>query len=108
MVVSNWSVMPKMAPTAKAPAATLSTASMVRVLLCHRSNQILRQMTLISGLRRPAVYVLMFVDVSRLMQDFARLFRLGQQLAELVVPNCQHFDRAALASPDGRATPALV
>src|SRR5215204_5580696 len=47
MLAISISLMPKMAPTANTPAAMLSTARSVRVLLCQRSNQILYQMTLI-------------------------------------------------------------
>src|SRR5512140_3795552 len=108
MVLLSRSLMPKMAPTAKAPAATLSTASRVRVLLCQRSNQTLYQMTPMLDLHFPTFDVFLLVDVGGLVQRLAGGLRLTQQLVELIVTEGKDLDRAALAGPDGSMVAALM
>jgi hypothetical protein len=85
MFVVSRSAMPKIAPTANTPAAMLSTASKVRVLLCHRSNQTLYQITLISDLRFPPLNVFLLMPIGSLVQRLTRDLGLVQQFLELIV-----------------------
>src|SRR5512146_1958913 len=108
IVVPMRSLIPKMAPTAKAPTATLRTASSVRLLLCQRSNQIFCQMTPISGLCRAVIQILVLVLVGCLVQHFARLLGLAQQRAQVLVGHREDLDRAARAGPDRGAVLMLM
>src|SRR5512135_3452424 len=108
MFVIISSLIPNMAPTAKTPAAMLKTASSVRVLLCQRSNQILYQITPISGVRFPFLYVLLLVRVGSLMQRLESDFGLAQELIELIVAETQQIHGASLAGPNGCPAPFLM
>src|SRR5512139_2829249 len=92
MFASSMSLIPKIVPTANTPAAMLKTARSVRVLLCQISNQILCQMTPISGLPLlPELDVFLLVEICCLVKRLARHLRLGQQFVELVIADGQHF-----------------
>src|SRR5512141_1676536 len=106
MFVVSSSVIPKIAPTANTPAAMLNTASRVRVLLCHRSNQILYQSTPISGLRFPEFEIFARVFVGGLLQRLARGLGLAEQFIQLIVAEGQHLDRTAFGGAD--RSPALA
>src|SRR5512138_1402204 len=100
MFVLSSSLIPKIAPTANTPAAMLSTASRVRILLCHRSNQTLYQITLISSLHFPPLGIFLLMAIRCLIQRLTRDLRLAQQFAELIAADRQHFHGSAFRGAD--------
>src|SRR5512146_2701624 len=100
MFVVSSSLMPKIAPTANTPAAMLNTASRVRILLCQRSNQTLYQITPISDLHFPPLYIFLLMPVSGLAQRLTRDLGLVQQFVELLLADRQYLPRSSFRGAD--------
>src|SRR5512144_2907113 len=108
MFVTSSSLMPKIAPTANTPAAILNTASKVRILLCHKSNQTLYQITPMLNLPCSELDILLFVLIRGLVQALERDFRRTQHFVELIVFDCQHFHGTALRGTDRGITLTMM